>query len=124
MRGAGESGEMYDPYNQGGYPPANYYGPPGGPVYQARTNGLAITAMIMGILGFLTCGVTSVLAIIFGHIASGQIKRTGENGQGMALTGIILGWILTGVWILYWVLVLAGAVVGVGTSLGESSNGY
>ncbi|MCW2889639.1 MAG: hypothetical protein QOE54_6897 [Streptosporangiaceae bacterium] len=116
---------MYDPYNQGGYQqqPPNYYGP-GGPVYQARTNGLAITAMIMGILGFLTCGVTSVLALIFGHIASGQIKRTGENGQGMALTGIILGWILTGLWILYWVLALAGVIASFGTSVGQSSNGY
>jgi hypothetical protein len=114
---------MYDPYNQGGYPPANYYGPPGGPVYQATTNGLAITALIMGILGFLTCGVTSVLALIFGHIASSQIKRTGENGQGMALTGIILGWTLTGLWILYWVLVVVVGVAGLGTSIGQGSTG-
>jgi hypothetical protein len=114
---------MYDPYNQGGYPQANYYGPPGGPVYPARTNGLAITALIMGILGFLTCGVTSVLAIIFGHMGSAQIKRTGENGQGMALAGIILGWILTGLWILYWVLVLVVGVAGLGTSIGQGTTG-
>jgi Domain of unknown function (DUF4190) len=115
---------MYDPYNQGGYQPVNHYGPPGGPGYQARTNGLAIAAMILGILGFFTCGVTSVLALIFGHIASGQIKRTGENGQGMALTGIILGWLLTGLWILYWILVLFGAIASFGTSIGQNSGGY
>jgi hypothetical protein len=113
---------MYDPYNQGGYQPANYYGgPPGPPTYQAKTNGLAIAAMILGILGFFTCGVTSVLALILGHVASGQIKRTGENGQGMALAGIILGWILTGLWILYWVLVTAGAIASFGTSVGQNS---
>jgi hypothetical protein len=116
---------MYDPYNQGGYQPPNYYGgPPGPPVYQAKTNGLAITSMILGILGFFTCGVTSILALIFGYVANGQIKRTGENGQGMALAGIILGWILTGLWILYWILVLAGAIASFGNSVGQSSSGY
>jgi hypothetical protein len=115
---------MYDPYHQGGHQPANYYGPSGGPVHQARTNGLAIAALILGILGFLTCGFTSVLALIFGHIASGQIKRTGEGGAGMALTGIILGWLLTGLWILYWVLVMAGAIASFGTSVGQNSGSY
>jgi peptidyl-prolyl cis-trans isomerase B (cyclophilin B) len=30
--------------------------------------------------------------IVFGHAALHQIKRTGEQGAGLALAGLILGW--------------------------------
>ena len=36
--------------------------------------------------------------IIAGHIALGQIKRTGEGGRGMALAGSIIGYVYTGFW--------------------------
>lgn len=99
--GYGPSQPGYD-YGQQGYG----YQQPGYPGYQAAaTNGLAIASMILGILGFVTCGVTSVLAVILGHVSLGQIKRTGEQGHGMALTGVILGWLLTGLWLLYWAAV-------------------
>ena len=51
--------------------------------------------LILGILGFLSCGVTSVIAVILGHVALGQIRRDRTAGNGMALTGVILGWLLT-----------------------------
>ena len=51
-----------------------------------RTNTLAILSLIFGILG-------GYLAIIFGHIALSQIKRTGERGGGMATAGLILGYL-------------------------------
>jgi len=35
----------------------------------------------------------SILAVIFGHVALGQIKRTGQSGQGMAVAGLVLGYI-------------------------------
>jgi len=90
--------QQYGYQQQPGYP---------APAYQpAGTNGLAVASMILGILGFVTCGLTSVLAVIFGHVSLGQIKRTGEQGYGMALTGVILGWILTGLWLLYWIMVV------------------
>jgi hypothetical protein len=38
-------------------------------------------------------GIGSVLAIIFGFVARGQIKRSGgrQQGSGLALAGIIVG---------------------------------
>ena len=33
--------------------------------------------------------------IICGHLALGQITRTGEGGHGLALAGTIIGWVLT-----------------------------
>jgi hypothetical protein len=34
----------------------------------------------------------TIPAIVFGHLARHQIKRTGEQGAGLALAGLILGW--------------------------------
>jgi hypothetical protein len=48
------------------------------------------------ILGF----VLPLGGIIAGHIALGQIKRTGEGGHGMALAGTILGYVFTGLGLL------------------------
>jgi hypothetical protein len=49
--------------------------------------------MVLGIIWLYWFG--SVLAIIFGHVARGQIKRSEgrETGGGMAIAGIVLGWI-------------------------------
>jgi multisubunit Na+/H+ antiporter MnhB subunit len=47
-------------------------------------NGFAIAALVCGI-------VFNILGIVFGVIALGQIKRTGEEGRGLALAGIWIG---------------------------------
>ena len=58
-----------------------------------RTNGLAVASMVLGILCLY--GIGSVLALVFGYQAKGQIERSGgrESGRGMAIAGIVLGWI-------------------------------
>jgi hypothetical protein len=58
-----------------------------------RTNGLAVASMVLGILCMY--GIGSVLALVFGYQAKGQIERSGgrESGRGMAIAGIVLGWI-------------------------------
>jgi hypothetical protein len=73
------------------------YGPP--MVVSAPTNGLAIAAMICAIAGIFTC-VTAPIGAILGHVARKQLRQTGEQGEGMALAGIIVGWSLTGLWVL------------------------
>lgn len=77
--------------NYGGQNP-----PPGGPQWNtpppyapaASTNGLAIAALVCAFL-------FAPLAIVLGHIARGQIKRTGEGGRGLATAGLVLGYIFT-----------------------------
>ena len=78
---------------------------PSGPV--RPTNGMAIAALITGIL-------VPIVGIFLGHISLKQIKRTGEAGHGMALAGLICGYVFTAFWVLYFVfiifvVVLAGA---------------
>jgi hypothetical protein len=72
-----------------------YYGPqqPYPPYAPApRANGLAVAALVCGIATFVV-GLTFIPAIICGHLARRQIRRTGERGDGMALGGLILGYV-------------------------------
>jgi hypothetical protein len=55
------------------------------------TNGMAIASMVLGIVWLW--GLGSVVALVLGYAAKREIKRTNQNGSGMATAGIILGWI-------------------------------
>jgi len=67
-----------------------------------KTNGLAIGSMVVSIVGatLLFCygagGIIGIVGAILGHVARRQIKANKESGEGMALAGIIIGWIVTG----------------------------
>jgi hypothetical protein len=71
--------------------------------YPANTNptsGLAIGALICGIAEIFTLGLAAIPAVILGHLARQQIKRTGERGDGMAIAGLVLGYLGIGIWTL------------------------
>lgn len=42
-----------------------------------------------------------IIAVIAGHVARSQIKRTGEAGEGLALAGLIAGYISIGLFFLF-----------------------
>ncbi len=86
-------------------PPADT--PPAAPIVQATTNGMAIASMVLGILWFYWVG--SVLALVFGYVALGQIDKSGgrQTGRGMAIAGIVLGWLGLGVLVLVAVILSA-----------------
>ncbi|MEE2623796.1 MAG: DUF4190 domain-containing protein [Roseibacillus sp.] len=82
----------------GGYIPQPVAGSPYARASAPAPNGMAIASMVLGIIGVLGAAIlTSVPAIICGHIARRQIRdaegRVG--GEGMALTGLILGYLTT-----------------------------
>ncbi|RAY14741.1 DUF4190 domain-containing protein [Actinomadura craniellae] len=121
-----DSDPYADPYAQHHhhYHPAPAPVPVPGPVYARPTNNMATIGLIMGLVGLLFCGLTSPLAIIFGHIAHSQIKRTGEEGGGMAIAAIITGWLVTAGWLLFW-LFWFGLLAAIGLSAGTTStSGY
>ena len=60
----------------------------------AKTNGLAIASLACGVAQFAFGPVATIPAIVLGHVARHQIKRTGEQGAGLALAGLILGWVV------------------------------
>ena len=69
--------------------------PSGGAAYgQPQTNNLAVASMICGIVqffGFWLLG--TIPAIVLGHMARKQIRQRNEQGAGMALAGLILGYV-------------------------------
>src|ERR1700754_1076289 len=100
-------------YPQTGYPPPGYpetgyppppmgYPPPypGGYAYgydpygagrPPGTNGKAIGALVTSLAGLMLCGVPSIVGLILGIIAMRETKRTGQEGHGLALAGVIVG---------------------------------
>jgi hypothetical protein len=58
-----------------------------------RTSPAAIGALVCGILTFCGAAPAGIVAIILGHKALRQIRRTGEAGYGLAKVGLILGYL-------------------------------
>jgi hypothetical protein len=95
--------------------PAGYHGHPTQPPQQYQAaynphakppmNSLAIYAVSMGAVGLITCGLPSIPAIVAGHMAWVRLRRSGERGMGLAVTGIALGWIM----VAFWALIAFGA---------------
>ena len=88
-----------------GYPPG--YGPPGYappgyplPPYARPTNTMAILALVLAFV-FAPAG------LVLGIIARRQIRQTGEQGEGLALAGIIIGAIFCAFLVLVIVLWIA-----------------
>lgn len=51
------------------------------------TNGLAIASFVLSLVG------GSVLAVILGHVAKSQIAQTGDDGDGFATAGLVIGYV-------------------------------
>ena len=92
--GAPPTGLSQQPPYSGGYGPTR------------TTNGLAVASLVLGIVGGILCGVGSILAIVFGFIARGQIRTSQgrQSGDGMATAGIILGFISIALVVLLFVI--------------------
>ena len=104
--------ESYDPgpgpYQGGPYPPPPYgYGGYGGYPYppQPGTNTMAILALVFAF-------VCAPAAIVFGVLARKQIRRTGEQGWGLATAGFVCGIVFTALsvlWIVFGILLFVSA---------------
>ncbi|CAL9468688.1 DUF1707 and DUF4190 domain-containing protein [Streptomyces sp. enrichment culture] len=68
------------------------------PAPRARVNGKAVAAAVCGGLCLVTFGLTGIPAVVLGHAARAEIARTGEEGDGLALTGLALGWLANAAW--------------------------
>lgn len=90
-----------------------YQASPSGTVAGGKTNTLAIVSLIASLAGLIT-GLGFIVGIICGHIALSQIKKTGENGRGMALAGTIIGYV--GIAISIIITIISFAVLGAALS--------
>jgi len=68
------------PYPGYAYPPYAY--PP------RPTNAMAIASLVCAFL-------FAPLGIVFGHLSLSQIRRSGEDGRGLAIAGLVIGYVVT-----------------------------
>jgi len=62
-----------------------------------QTNSLAVVSLVCGILGWTVLPfIGSVVAIICGHMARGEIRRSQgmQEGDGMAVAGLVMGYLV------------------------------
>jgi hypothetical protein len=77
--------------------PPPYYPYPAQPA--PRNSGMAVASLVLGLVGlfvsWFTFGIPSILAVIFGHIGISQTRPDrGLSGRGMAIAGLVLGYIV------------------------------
>ncbi len=72
-----------------------------------RTNGVAVASLVLGLLCVPTGGLLGVPAVITGHIGRRQTAERNEEGDGMAITGIVFGWMSIAFWGLLFLLAVA-----------------
>jgi Domain of unknown function (DUF4190) len=98
-------------------PPAQPYGypPQGYPQYAQQapmpvgTNGLAIASLICAFI-------FPLVGVILGHIALNQIKQTGQEGRGLAIAGLVIGYAYIGITLLVVCFVLVVSLATVNTN--------
>ena len=86
------------------------------PQYGAYQQPQPVGYNTMSIVAFILAFFVSIVGIILGFVALSQIKRTGEQGHGLALAAVIIGFVEVAIGILVFILVLVG--LGIAASQG------
>jgi uncharacterized membrane protein len=91
------------------------------PAYQSPTgtNSMAIASMVLGVAEFFTVGLNAIPAVICGHVARCQMRLTSQRGEGLATTGLVLGYMA----IIFWAVLIAASLVGVAISIAHNPQG-
>jgi len=82
--------------------PMSVYQPP------VTTNSLARASLVLGVAEFFTMGLTAIPAIICGHMAKREMRQTGQRGDGLATSGLVLGYMA----VIFWGILIALSIVG------------
>lgn len=71
------------------------------PMPRRPTNPYAIGSLICGLIAPFG-GITAVPAVVLGHVAKSKLRGGGEEGDGLAAAGLVLGWLS----IVFWLMVV------------------
>jgi hypothetical protein len=78
-------------------------------------SGLAIAAFVTSLATiFLTAGFFSFIGSILGHVSLSKLKKAGsDQNRGLAVAGVIIGWVSTG---LAWLFLIGFIIAIIGIS--------
>ena len=71
--------------------PVPYQPPPYTP-RRSGTSGLAVTSLVFGLGQFFLPILGAIVAVVCGHLARSDIRKSGQEGDGMAKVGLVLGY--------------------------------
>lgn len=108
-----------------GYPMAAGFPPPGYPVPgypQPPAHPQATTALVLGILGLVCCGLAAPFALYLGRKSMQEIDASGGqySGRGQAQAGFILGIIGCALWVFAVII----WIIGFGAAMSTNPGGY
>lgn len=81
-----------------------------------QTNTYALLAIIFAFL-------SPIAGIVFGHLGLSQIKRTGDAGRGIALTGLIISYAYF-VFLAMFIILYVGFIFAMIGAIGSIGSGY
>ncbi|WP_328415483.1 DUF4190 domain-containing protein [Micromonospora sp. NBC_00389] len=101
------------PYLPIAYPPAHIV------VHAPPTSGLAVASLVLGILGVIggwcLFGVPCLLAVVLGHVGLHDTRNNMKSGRGMAVAGLVLGYVFVAPMIMLTMMVFFGGLIGAAT---------
>lgn len=93
------------------------------PPVRSTTSAMAVVSLVSGILAWCMLPVVgAVVAVVCGHLARGEIRRAqGQlEGDGLAVAGLVLGYVQLALGAALLLLAIAAVVLGVSIGLGSS----
>lgn len=101
--------------------PPPTHGQPYSNITPPQTSGAAIVSLVLGCAAFITVGFTAIPAVVFGHIALHRIGKSAGRltGSGMAVAGLILGYLFSVLFLIAAVAILAGLALPVFAAVQE-----
>lgn len=89
--------------------------------YAGRTEPLAIWSLVLGIMGLLCCGfIVAVPGVICGHFAISKIRKEPNlGGTGLAIAGLVIGYVAIVVWVIWLFLFGAGFLQGLAEGMSK-----
>lgn len=100
------------------YPAQPVAARPAQPTTLAHTNTFALVAVILAFI-------QPIAGIVFGHMALSQIKRNGDAGRGLALTGLVLGYVYIAfivLFVIFYVSMIALMIGSLGAAFSDMGN--
>ncbi len=78
------------------------------------TNTMAVVSLVSAVISWFAIPLLgAIVAIITGHMARGEIRKSGEGGDGLAIVGLVLGY-LNLIFSCILPLLIFGGVISVG----------
>ncbi|MBB6189073.1 DUF4190 domain-containing protein [Rhodanobacter sp. MP7CTX1] len=86
------------------------------PSSRSTTSSLAIVSLVFGILSWCVLPfIGAIVAVVCGHLARSEIRRSADGpmeGDGMAVAGLVLGYLHLLLWLLLIMIGIAALIFG------------